>query len=272
VCGLGKFGGRELTVSSDLDLMLVYDSDSADGALLATRFVQRLVAALTAPTEEGLLYEVDMQLRPSGRAGPVAVRFPAFEAYYRGDAWTWEFMALTRLRPVAGDRGLGDRITASAREALIAKSADRAITADVIAMRQRLAKERPARSRWDVKLAVGGLVDVEFLIQHEILGAAETAPDVITANSLAAIDALEAAGRFDAPQAATLREALGWQLALQQALRIATGDGFDPQAASDGLKAWLARHMGAVDFEALERDLVRLQSLVEALCARKLAP
>ena len=84
ICGLGKFGGRELTASSDLDLMLIYERDmGASDENLAPRFVQRLVAALSAPTEEGALYEVDMQLRPSGRAGPVAVRFRPFESYYQ---------------------------------------------------------------------------------------------------------------------------------------------------------------------------------------------
>lgn len=272
VCGLGKFGGRELTVSSDLDLMLVYESDNENSAQLATRFVQRLVSALTAPTEEGLLYEVDMQLRPSGRAGPVAVRFPAFEAYYRGDAWTWEFMALTRLRPVAGDADLADRIMASARGALIGKSGDPGITADVVDMRRRMTRERPAKSRWDVKLTPGGLVDIEFVIQHEMLLAAGAHPEVIAANSLAAIGALEAAKSLAAADAATLREALGFQLALQQALRIAVGDAFDPETASNGLKAWLARHMGVADFGALEIELSRLQSRVERLCARKLEP
>src|SRR6185295_11475001 len=128
VCALGKFGGRELTASSDLDLMLIYEPESEAGASLAPRFVQRLIAALSAPTEEGQLYEVDMQLRPSGRAGPVAVQFSAFHAYYRGEAWTWEFMALTRLRPVAGDADLGQRILDSAREALQLKSSDPKIT------------------------------------------------------------------------------------------------------------------------------------------------
>jgi [glutamine synthetase] adenylyltransferase / [glutamine synthetase]-adenylyl-L-tyrosine phosphorylase len=86
VVGLGKFGGRELTATSDLDLMVIYDPSGTSDDALATRFVQRLVSALNAQTEEGALYEVDMQLRPSGRAGPVAVRLPAFEAYYQGDA------------------------------------------------------------------------------------------------------------------------------------------------------------------------------------------
>jgi glutamate-ammonia-ligase adenylyltransferase len=272
VCALGKFGGRELTASSDLDLMLIYEPESESGGGLASRFVQRLIAALSAPTEEGLLYEVDMQLRPSGRAGPVAVRFSAFHRYYRGEAWTWEFMALTRLRPVAGDVELGRRILEAAREALQLKSTDPKITEDVADMRRRMARERPAKSRWDVKLAPGGLIDIEFIIQHAILLAAGEAPGAVRPTSIDAVKALAAAGRIGSGEAAVLAEGLTFQLNLQQALRIAAGDSFDPGTASPGLRAWLANHLGLKDFSALEARLGAVQSAVEALRLRKLGP
>jgi glutamate-ammonia-ligase adenylyltransferase len=273
VCALGKFGGRELSASSDLDLMLVYERDPAEpGMSLAPRFAQRLIAALTSPTEEGALYEVDTQLRPSGRAGPVAVQLSAFENYYRDDAWTWEFMALTRLRPVAGDPGLGRRIVDAARASLQRKSADPAITADVADMRRRMARERPARSHWDLKLAPGGLVDIEFILQHEILGAAHDAPDVVNPNSMKALEALTRSGRLTEGEATILRDALSLQLDLQQALRIAAGDGFEPASASEGLKAWLARHLGVEDFPSLEGLLQQRQVAVAALRQRKLGP
>jgi glutamate-ammonia-ligase adenylyltransferase len=272
VCGLGKFGGRELTSTSDLDLMLVYEPENEAGGLLAPRFVQRLIAALSAPTEEGTLYQVDMQLRPSGRAGPVAVRFSAFERYYREEAWTWEFMALTRIRPVAGDRALGRRIVEAARDALRLKSADPKITHDVGDMRRRMARERKARSAWDVKLAPGGLVDIEFVVQHAILTSAGEAPGAIVPTSMDAIKALTAAGRLGPGEAATLAEGLTLQLNLQQALRIASGDLFDPLAASDGLKAWLANHLGLNDFSALDAKLARVQAAVAELRDRKLGP
>ncbi len=272
VCALGKFGGRELTATSDLDLMLIYEpADDASGTL-AARFVQRLIAALSAPTEEGTLYEVDMQLRPSGRAGPVAVRFSAFERYYREEAWTWEFMALTRIRPIAGDAELGRRIVAEARETLRTKSTDPKITADVADMRRRMARERKPRSAWDVKLAPGGLVDIEFLVQHAILISARDVPGAVIPTSMDAIKALAAAGRLGPGEAATLIEGLTFQLNLQQALRIASGDTFDPHKASLGLKAWLANHLGMKDFSALSARLDAVQSSVAALRDRKLGP
>ncbi|OYX48685.1 MAG: bifunctional glutamine synthetase adenylyltransferase/deadenyltransferase [Alphaproteobacteria bacterium 32-64-14] len=272
VCALGKFGGRELTATSDLDLMLVYEPANDGSVQLATRFVQRLVAALSAPTEEGLLYEVDMQLRPSGRAGPVAVRMSSFERYYREEAWTWEFMALTRIRPVAGDTDLGRRIVESARKALQAKSGDPKITEDIGDMRRRMARERTARSMWDVKLAPGGLVDIEFVTQHAILAAAARTPGAVQPGSLAAIKMLASSGHLAAGDAALMIDALGLQLNLQQALRIAAGDGFEPDAASDGLKVWLAKHLGFKDFPALAARLADIQAQVAALRTRKLGP
>ncbi len=272
VCALGKFGGRELTATSDLDLMLIYEPEDDTGVQMATRFIQRLISALSAPTEEGTLYEVDVQLRPSGRAGPVAVKISSFETYYRDDAWTWEFMALTRIRPVTGDAELGSRIVDVTRDALRRKSADPKITEDVSDMRRRMARERPPRSMWDVKLAPGGLVDIEFVVQHAILTSAGNAPGVVIPTSMDAIGALEQAGRFSSSDAAVLIEGLSFQLNLQQALRIAMGDKFEPENASDGLKSWLANHLMMKDFSELEAKLGAVQAAVADLRARKLGP
>ena len=104
--------------------MVIFKPDDGQSATqFFTRATQRLITALSAQTEEGLLYEADMQLRPSGRAGPVAVRFPAFAEYYRKDAWTWEHMALARLRPVAGDPELMNE-NATEKEALLSLERD----------------------------------------------------------------------------------------------------------------------------------------------------
>lgn len=272
ICALGKFGGRELTATSDLDLMLIYDPTDDSGGALAARFVQRLVAALSAPTEEGTLYEVDLQLRPSGKAGPVAVRLSSFERYYREEAWTWEFMALTRIRPVAGDADLGRKIMELAGAALRHKSADPKTTEDVTDMRQRMARERKARSKWDVKLAPGGLVDIEFVIQHAILLAAADTPGAVRSTSLDAVRALAAVGRFSPAEAGVLVDGLTFQLHLQQAMRIACGDQFDPETASPGLKAWLANHMGLKGFSALDSRLSEVQDAVARLRGQKLGP
>jgi len=200
----------------------------------------------------------------------VAVKFSSFERYYREDAWTWEFMALTRIRPVAGDPALGGRIVEAARDALRAKAADPKITEDVADMRRRMARERPARSRWDVKFAAGGLVDIEFVIQHAILMSAADVPGAVIPTSMDAIKAIAAAGRLAPGEAAVLAEGLTFQLNLQQALRIASGDRFDPDHASAGLKTWLANHLALKDFSALDARLQAIQSSVAQLRTGKL--
>ena len=141
-------------------------------------------------------------------------------------------------------RSLGRRIVETGARCAADKGADPKITEDVADMRRRMARERPARSRWDVKLAPGGLVDIEFVIQHAILTSAGEAPGAVKPTSLDAVKALAAAGRLAPGEAAILVEGLTFQLHLQQALRIASGDQFEPEAASAGLKAWLANHLG----------------------------
>ena len=182
-------------------------------------------------------------------------------------------MALTRLRPVAGDAGLSRRIVAVGAGGIVeARVRTPTITNDVADMRRRMARERPAHSNWDLKLAPGGLVDIEFVIQHAILLAAGDHPEVVQATSMKALEALEAIGRFDPPEASILREGLSLQLNLQQALRIAAGDHFDPATATAGLKRWLAHHVGLPDFSALEAVLNQRQAEVAALRRLKLGP
>jgi [glutamine synthetase] adenylyltransferase / [glutamine synthetase]-adenylyl-L-tyrosine phosphorylase len=264
VLALGKFGGRELADRSDLDVMVLYDA--ADGSSSAgdyfTRVTQRLITALSAQTEEGMLYEVDMQLRPSGSKGPVAVRFSSFERYYSQEAWTWEMQALTRLRCVAGDAGLGERARVIAHAALSRPAEQAKIRHDVADMRARMQRERPAKSRWDLKLAPGGMVDVEFITQALILIWAGRGADVIDPNTGAALAKLAAAGALDAADGALLTQ--GWTLYgdLQQVLRVCAEGAFEPAGAQGALLARLAEVGGADDFPALETRLATSQTKV----------
>ncbi len=258
VLALGKFGGRELAEGSDLDVMIVYDAPDSD---FFTRFTQRLIAALSAPTEEGLLYDIDMQLRPSGSKGPPAVRLSSFERYYAEEAWTWELMALTRLRAVAGDAALGRRIEAI-RDSTIARPRDAAkLRADAADMRARMARERPPQGFWDLKLSRGGFVDIEFIAQTLQL----THAKALSPNTGAALAALKAIGALSGPQAAVLDD--GWRLHsdLHQALRISVTGAFAPQEASNALKARLAAIAGAADFAALTQRLTAARGAVKTL-------
>ncbi|MEM6306976.1 MAG: glutamine-synthetase adenylyltransferase, partial [Pseudomonadota bacterium] len=178
VLGMGSLGARSLSSDSDLDLMMIFDADPAatsDGprALLArpyfARLTQTIITALTAPMRDGRLYEVDMRLRPSGKAGPVATRIESFDTYQRQEAWTWEHLALTRARPVAGDPTLMDRVEQLRRDILAQKADGATVTADVADMRQRLAQDKPQNGPWDMKNGPGGLMDMELFAQYQAL-------------------------------------------------------------------------------------------------------
>ncbi|WP_062016526.1 bifunctional [glutamine synthetase] adenylyltransferase/[glutamine synthetase]-adenylyl-L-tyrosine phosphorylase [Aureimonas sp. AU4] len=178
VLGLGRLGSRELTASSDIDLMLLYDhdegADESDGerplavSTYYMRLTQRLIAALSAPMAEGVLYAVDFRLRPSGNKGPLATHVDAFRRY-QAEAWTWERMALTRSHPVAGDAALAAEIVAAVREAIETHRADPLLSDDVADMRARLDVQKPPRGVLDLKRLAGGLTDLEFLAQWAIL-------------------------------------------------------------------------------------------------------
>ena len=175
VLGMGSLGAGRLDAASDLDLIVIYDAPGgavSDGAraLPASNWyakaAQALVTTLSAPMAGGVLYEVDLRLRPSGRRGPVAVSRAGFEHYQREEAWAWEHLALTRARPVAGDASLGAAVDAF-RAALIAERAGDAprIATGVAEMRARLAAARPGGAAWDLKDGPGGLRDVELAAQ-----------------------------------------------------------------------------------------------------------
>ena len=212
VLALGKFGGRELAEGSDLDVMIVFEAQEG-GSEFYTRFTQRLLTALSASTEEGQLYEMDMQLRPSGKAGPVAVRLSAFERYYIEEAWTWELLALTRLRAVAGDAALGARIEAAARAALAKPRDVKKLKADAADMRALMERERPGKTVWDLKLAPGGLVDLEFLAQTLQLIHAPKDQDVLARQTGEAFARLAEARVLQAQESTKLVDA--WALVLQ---------------------------------------------------------
>ncbi|MBS0386494.1 MAG: bifunctional [glutamine synthetase] adenylyltransferase/[glutamine synthetase]-adenylyl-L-tyrosine phosphorylase [Proteobacteria bacterium] len=262
VLALGKFGGRELAEGSDLDLMLVYDAPSeavAAGDFYA-KLTQRLITALAAPTEEGALYEVDTKLRPSGSKGPVAVRLSSFERYYAEEAWTWELLALTRLRVVAGEPTLG-ALVADIASAAIMRARDRGETLREVAdMRGRMARERAARSVWDLKLAPGGFVDVEFVAQALQLVSGNVA--LLAPNTGAALERLMDARVLDGDTGAMLRSAFTLFSDLNQMLRISVGANTETETWPRPLKTRLAQLGGVEDFDALDAHLRSTQAAV----------
>ena len=262
VIALGKCGSQEMTAGSDLDLMTLYAPRSLDAAsaekgwaaeTFYARFTGRLITALSAPTGEGELYDVDMQLRPSGTQGPVAVSLAAFDAYYAGEAETWEYLALTRARVVwSSSPGFAQQAAAAIEAKLRSPRNAHQTSVDVRSMRELMARERPPSGFWDLKLSEGGLVDIEFAAQFLQLAHA-TAGGPLRQNTGAALAALE--NLAPATLLSELSEAWRLQQDLSQILKIALPDRSEPEHEPKALRALLARAAGVRDHRALRAAL-----------------
>ncbi len=278
ILAMGKFGSREMTGESDLDLIFVYDypdDDSvSDGARSLpaqqyfTRLSQRLINALTVPTAEGKLYEVDMRLRPSGNSGPVATRFNGFADYQRNDAWTWEHMALTRARVVAGEAELAARVRETMTEVLCRPRGRERTVEDVAAMRQRLIRQRGSDNPWEMKMVRGGLLDIEFIAQFLQLSHAADTPKVLNPNMCAALSNLARAGHLSQPDVDSLITASGLYRDLMALFRVSVEGEFDPGEAPRGMVNAVLRISEATDLEQLQRRLVETQAEVLAIFER----
>jgi len=265
VVAMGKLGGREMTAASDLDLITVYDFQGEDaqsdgekslpGIQYYTRFTQRLIAALSAQTAEGALYQVDMRLRPSGSQGPVATRLSSFIDYQKSSAWTWEHLALTRARVVAGPAMLRKAINDTIKTALTRPRDRVAVAEQVKVMRAKIADEKGTEDIWDLKQVRGGLIDLEFIAQFlQIVSAAEH-PDVLDQNTEMALTKLSAAGVLVPGDAEILIPAARLYHTLTQVLRLCLDKSFAAAEAPVALRDLLARASDMPDFETLEATL-----------------
>jgi glutamate-ammonia-ligase adenylyltransferase len=278
VMAMGKLGSREMTATSDLDLIVIYDfpADVADSVgrrplspgLYYARLTQRLVGALTAPTKAGRLYEVDLRLRPSGRKGPLATSLAAFELYQREEAETWEHMALTRARAIAGDASLSTEVEAAVDRALTKPREPKKLAREIAGMRGLIAREKGDGDAFDLKLAPGGLIDIEFLAQYLILAHAATTPSVLCAGVREALLAATAAGWLAPADGEMLCEAHRLMTAVAQVLRLTLPDDAAPAAAAVGVKRRIAAAAGAPDFEHLTASLTETRRRVRAAFRR----
>lgn len=282
VVALGKAGGREMTASSDIDLILVYetpdgsspdsspDSGVSNGAkplpamVFYTRITQRFINAITAQTNEGRLYEVDMRLRPSGNKGPLATSIESFEKYHAEAAWTWERMALTRARVLYGPPELTDRLNTMIRKTLTAPRDPEKLVLDIADMRDLLVREKKAPSRWVIKYTRGGLVDIEFISQYLQLLHAPKHPEILSTKTAEALQRIRDANLIGPDAAGALLEGLGFWTALHTMLRQSLERVFDDNAPA-GLKRKLCRAVGAVDFADLSQRMEEHGTRVYAL-------
>ena len=275
VLGLGRFGGGALTHASDLDVVYLFAGGAqkaSDGArsISATNYYNRLAgrvtAALSVPTAQGALYEVDTRLRPQGAQGPLAVSCTAFEKYQQEAAWTWEHMALARARVLVGSDGGRATLETIMRNVLRRTRDPQAVRAEISDMRAQLAQHKTPAGPLDVKRLRGGLIDCEFLVHYfqlqglsaegEALGeafAGSYSPDLGTA-----IPALIAAGLL--PE--TFRSDYDLLTRMLVALRLLAPGSMDPPACAASA---LARACRVQSYDALLKDFAEARGRVCAL-------
>jgi glutamate-ammonia-ligase adenylyltransferase len=278
ILALGRLGAREMTASSDLDLIVIYDFDQQHpnsngkrplyGAQYFARLTQRLISALTVQTNYGVLYPVDMRLRPSGRSGPLATQIDGFASYQEREAWTWEHMALTRARVISGPPEFAARVEAILREVLCRKRDPAVIAADVVEMRGAIAKEKGDADPWDLKYAAGALVDIEFIAQYlQLVHAAET-PEILDTSTARTLEKAARLGVLKPEDAGVLRPAVALFHDLTQILRLCLPGKFDPAAASARVLTLLARAADLPDFPALQAHVAETQRQVRECFVR----
>ena len=277
ILAMGKLGSREMTASSDLDLILIYDFDheqpdsdgarSLQGAQYFARFTQRLISAFTTRTNYGVLYDIDMRLRPSGRAGPVASRIDSFAEYQDHEAWTWEHMALTRARVISASPAFKAKIEAIIRSVLT-RPRDAAITAnDVAEMRAAIGLEKGEADIWDIKYAAGGMVDIEFIAQYLQLVHASAMPEILDVGTVQVLEHAARLGVLPQPALQILRPAARLYHDLTQILRLCVSGKFDPKTAGEDLLRVMTRAGDAPDFSSLEARVRETQADVRRVFA-----
>ena len=265
-----------MTAVSDLDLIVIYDAQGVDFTegrrpldprAWFAKATKSLVAALSAPTAAGKLYEVDMRLRPSGRQGPVATALASFERYQREEAWTWEHMALTRARVIAGESSLASDIE-DVRCAVIRENTDRdKIAADAATMRARLAEAGRAAVTWTVKDGPGGMQDIELLAQAGALIASATEhwPE-------AQLQAAARCGWIAEAEAESLSETHRLFTRVHQSGRLLSDEALDPETIGTGGRAFLSDQARMPDAKSLAQALDEARQGAAAVIDKMLPP
>ena len=275
VLGLGKLGSREMTAASDLDLIIIYDFDpehpessgpkSLHGAQYYARLTQRIISALTVATRRGRLYDVDMRLRPSGQKGPLATQFRSFVDYQTKEAETWEHMALTRARLMAGDIGLADDVEACIRGVLIQPREEEVLRREVWDMRRLIAQEKGESDIWDLKLAAGGIIDIEFIAQYLSLRHGAKHPEMIDVESGVVLEKVRAVDKSLASKCDQLLAAHQLYGAFTQITRMSVDGPFDPKSAPVGVKRRIDTALNLPDFRRVEQALAESRQQVRSI-------
>ncbi len=276
VVGMGRLGSREMTATSDLDLIVLYDFDvnggESDGArpldpvVYYGRLTNRLISALTVPTRRGTLYAVDMRLRPSGNKGPAATQYHGFLDYHvNGDAETWEHLALVRARPVAGHSDFMTKVASDIQNIIAKKRDQNRVKMDVLEMRNLIAQEKDESNPWNLKLARGGLMDIEFIAQSLVLIYAHSSIALRHHNTSEILVAAREEQLIEKSDAALLLNGYGLMRDLMQWQRAMVSGEFDPMTADGSFLKRLATITGLPDFKILDSQLKQIQASVRVV-------
>ena len=276
ICALGKFGGRELGFGSDVELIVVYEIEgttqgTTDGAHSVENsyyfgdFVRTCLSTLVARREG--IFEVDLRLRPYGESGALASSLEGFNEYYSvgGSARQFERMALVKLRPVAGDPRLGERIVRS-RDAFVYSGTPLDVE-NVLHLRHRQASELVPRGSVNAKYSPGGLVDIEYYVQAWQIAVGHLDPGVRVTNTLDALGRLARGGWLGAERAEELGQAYGFLRRLIDALRVVRGHAKDltiPAVAEREFE-YLARRLQLESASRLDEAITAWMALAGAV-------
>ena len=218
----GRLGGKELGYASDLDLVFIYDDDDDRAIEAYALLAQRVSGWLSTRTAAGLLFEIDLRLRPNGNAGLLVSSLASFGEYQRKSAWVWEHQALTRARFAAGDRALGSRFEQVRREVLGRPRDPVKLREEVVAMRNKMLDGHPNRSElFDLKHDRGGMVDIEFMVQFLVLAHGHRLAQLLDdAGNIALLRRAGEAGLIDTGTASTVGDAYRRYRQLQHRMRL----------------------------------------------------
>ncbi|MBL4906890.1 MAG: bifunctional [glutamine synthetase] adenylyltransferase/[glutamine synthetase]-adenylyl-L-tyrosine phosphorylase [Sneathiella sp.] len=281
VIAAGKLGSREMTPGSDADLIFVFNTETEDvmtdglkpipSGLFYTRLSQRFINTLSALTGEGRLYEVDMRLRPHGKSGPIALPLEGFKKYYAEDAWTWEHLALTRARVVAGDPILTRAVSDTLKEIVSVKREPAQVAKDVYDMQTRLHKEHVGKSIWALKNHPGGLMDLEFICQYLKLIQGLKHPAILIPNTIESFQRMGSENILTAEQSEKLTSAMSFYLNLQGLIRLSLSERIVTDQIPTALKQALSKAGNQPDFESLTAHIEKTQKYVSH-CFKELIP
>ena len=266
----GRLGSSQMNATSDLDVILLYEAPDGieyssgdkplDRTLFFTRLTQRLISAISSQTAEGVLYEVDMRLRPSGNAGPLASSRKAFVAYQHEKAWSWEHLALTRSRVIYADGDFGNKIERDIRGVFTRKIDRKKLLGDVVDMRRRLARERPPRHAFDLKLVENGLMDIEFIAQSAVL----LFPELLVENRGDSETILQILAREGLLEGAdVLARDYALMCAVLQIVAACLSRPFDNESWNEAFRELLARLTDFPDFARLEVHMENIRNRVK---------